>query len=163
MLLTLDTLMRCSPWTWFPIASTCKYIVDSSRHLVLRREDLYPRFSLFHFHFPFRGKDETSRESQNAPFLLLLISVVCAPYPSHLRVRLLVSDTLSFNLIYCLQFQLYRIILPCIPLSHLVNYFSPLAHCCCFVLRFISLSFHISPLLEHWLVGPSTPLVTEVG
>jgi len=62
--------------------------------------------------------------------------------------------------------MLYYIVLPCIPISYLVNQFSPLPCCCCFVFRPISLSFPFFPFLLSTKCGsmdPRTPLVMEPG
>lgn len=42
-------------------------------------------------------------------------------------------------------YYMYCSILSRIPRSYLVNYFSPLTHCCCFVCRPVSLPFPSSP------------------
>ena len=44
--------------------------------------------------------------------------------------------------------------LPCIPISYLVNYLSSSHRCCCFVFRPISLPFPLFPFPLSWSMGP---------
>ena len=96
-----------------------------------------------------------------APSVIAHLCNICSPAvsPSALQYGLwfwTLSNLTSFDLLASIPIILYYIVLyDSILLSYLVNQFSPLAHCHCFVFRPISLPFPYpsSPSPKAWVCG----------
>lgn len=145
------------------------WIVDSSGYLVLRIGRMIYRSqetSLFCFHFPLEGKIKLIGCHRSA--LLYFCSSLRCVLPSclifNLRVKPLVLDTLIFFVLSAsIPIMLYYIVLSPIPLSYLVNSFSPLAHCHYFCFQAYLPTFFLLPFPGCGFVGHSFPLATKLG